>query len=349
MKSLIFSSYTNAYAIYKGAESLGIVADTTDSEPTFPIPSKTAGTKADWLFFTEEASLRLALKGELEGSYLPRQFPLHLLDEKWALVQWLNGVEGLAKGLRQWSLAEQQQVTYPCLVKAKHSWVENVKLPRGWVCRSAQELMDCVTSLKREGLNPAYFFLQEWLGDLHCRVISVCGFHDSKNSRRNLVAVVERIASHTEGLSCSAAVQTIEDQWQLIDKTTAILNSLDFTGPYELEYLIVGTRALVLELNPRFWMQHAIFLRNGNGLIKRYLGMDTDQDHELTALNNVVWVDGLHLIISIFNFKTDFFLFVVRKLFTKGQQVIIWPSLPMAVRVVWGMGLRKLKSRFFSG
>ena len=161
-----------------------------------------------------------------------------------------------------------------------------------------------MTTLKREGLNPAYFFLQEWLGDLHCRVISVCGFHDSKNSRRNLVAVVERIASHTEGLSCSAAVQTIEDQWQLVDKTTAILNSLDFTGPYELEYLIVGERELVLELNPRFWMQHAIFLNNGNGLIKRYLNLDTERDREIHKINNVIWIDGLHLVLSIMRFQS---------------------------------------------
>lgn len=347
MKSLIFSSYTNAYAIYKGVKVLGIDAATTDSHATFPIPLKTGSTRADWLFFTEEASLRRALKGELKGHYLPRRFPLHLLDDKWALVQWLNGVDGLPKGLHQWSLADHQQVTYPCLLKAKHSWSEAIKLPRGWVCRSERELEECLTHLRTNGYNLEHFFLQEWLGDSQCRVISVCGFHDSKNAFRNLVALVERIAAHTEGLSCSAAVQTIDDEWQLVSKTAAILNALEFTGPYEMEYLVVGEQALALELNPRFWMQHAIFLKNGNGLIKRYLDADTKQDHELSELNNVIWIDGLHLVMSIFRLRSDFFLFLIRKLFKKDRQIIIWPCVPMAIRVIARIGLRKIKIRLF--
>lgn len=348
-KSLIFSSYTNAYAIYKGVQSLGVDAATTDSDATFPMPSQMAATKADWLFFTEEASLRRALTGELTGNYLPRQFPLHLLDDKWALVQWLDGMDGLAKGLRQWSLAERNQVTYPCLLKAKHSWAESVKLPRGWVCHSAQELEHRLISLKTEGLNPAHFFLQEWLGDFQCRVISVCGFHDSKNSSRNLVAVVERVAAHTDGLSCSAAVQTIDDQWQLISKTAAILNALDFTGPYEMECLVVGQRALVLELNPRFWMQHAIFLKVGNGLIKRYLGIDTEDDKKNADIKNVVWIDGLHFIMSIFRFRIDFLSFVMKKLIKKDQKIILWPSLLVAIRVTGRMVLKKYKTSLFGG
>ena len=349
MKALIFSSYTNAYAIYEGAKQLGVFAATTDSDPAFPIPLMTAAHRTDWLFFTEEASLRRALNGELEGNYLPSQFPLHLLDDKWAFVEWMNGVEGLAKGLRQWSLAERNQVTYPCLLKAKHSWAESVKLPRGWVCHSAQELEHRLISLKTEGLNPAHFFLQEWLGDFQCRVISVCGFHDSKNSSRNLVAVVERVAAHTDGLSCSAAVQTIDDQWQLISKTTAILNALDFTGPYEMEYLVVGQRALVLELNPRFWMQHAIFLKTGNGLIKRYLGIDNEDDKKNADIKNVVWIDGLHFIISICRFRIDFLLFVMKKLLEKDQKIILWPSLLVAIRVTGRMVLKKYKPSLFGG
>ena len=349
MKTLIFSSYTNAYALFKGIRCLGIDAATTDSEATFPIPKEAAATKADWLFFTEEASLRRALTGELVGNYLPRQFPLHLLDNKWTFVEWLNEVKGLTKGLRQWPLSERRQVTYPCLFKAKHSWAESVKLPRGWVCRSPQDVEECLASLKTLNLNPDHFFLQEWLGDLQCRIVSVCGFHDSKNNLRNLVAVVERIASHTDGLSCSAAVETIDDEWEIIDKTSAILNDLDFNGPYEMEYLVVGDQALVLELNPRFWMQHAIFLKNGNGLIKRYLSVDTAKDHELTGISNVVWIDGLHLIFSLLRFKTDFVSFAIRQLFKKNQQVIIWPSPPMAFRVVGRMGLKKFKSRFLTG
>lgn len=346
MRSLVFSSFINAYAIYKGAEYLGACVSTTDDYASFPIPTQPGATKADWLFFTEEASLRRALNGELKGKYLPRQFPLNLLDDKWALVQWLDGVEGLTKGLQQWSLAELEQVTYPCLLKAKHSWAEGIKLPRGWICRSAEELEVHLADFKNQDFNREHFFLQEWLGDLQCRVISVCGFHDSRNSYRNLVAVVERIAAHTKGLSCSAAVQTIEDDWQLISKTSKILDALTFTGPYEMEYLVSDGRSLVLELNPRFWMQHAIFLKNGNGLIKRYLDLDNDHDHKQKLINNVIWIDGVHIIISVLLFKINFLLFVLAQFLKKNVQVIVWPSLPVALGFVARNGYRILKRKF---
>ena len=159
---------------------------------------------------------------------------------------------------------------------------------------------------------------------------------------------MERIASHTKGLSCSAAVQTIVDEWLLIDSTTNILNKLDFIGPYEMEYLIVNGRALVLELNPRFWMQHAIFLKTGNGLIKRYLGQDTHKDHLISKINNVIWIDGLHLIFSIFQLRINFIAFIFRKLLKCNQEIIIWPNISMAFRIILRMGLKKLQCKFFS-
>jgi hypothetical protein len=348
MKALIFSSYTNAYAIYIGVKSYGFETATVDSHPTFLIPSKAGEKKADWLFFTEEASLRRALLGEIQGDYLPRKFPLNLLDDKWALVEWLKGIKGVVKGLKQWALVDHNQATFPCLLKAKHSWAGTVKLPRGWVCRSAEELEYRLNEFNSNNFDKKNFFIQEWLGDSQCRVISVCGFHDVENSHRNLVAVVERIAAHSEGLSCSAAIETVCDEWDLNKKASAILDALNFTGPYEMEFLVTGGNALVLELNPRFWMQHAIFLKNGNGLIKRYLSLDNDHDHKQREINNVIWIDGLHIIISLLLFKVSFLLFVLAQFLKKNVKVIIWPSLPVALGVVARLGFRKLQRKFFA-
>jgi hypothetical protein len=344
-KALVFSSYMNAFAIYIGAASLGVKVVTTDRSATFPMPARVGGTKAEWLFFTEEGSLRRALTGQLEGNFLPREFPLELLDDKWAMAQWLSGKPGLTRGLLQWRFADRDQVNYPCLLKARHSWAGAEKLPRGWVCQSAHELDDRIGLLAAGGYNSEHFFIQEWLGDSQSRVISACGFHDSRNRRRNLVALVERIASHTQGLSCSAAVKTIDDEWELRGKTADILDALDFTGPYELEYLVVGERVLVLELNPRFWMQHAIFLKDGNGLIKRYLGMDTEQDHGHPSLMQLVWIDGIHLVMSLLRFKVDFIAFTIIQKFRTSQKVMIWPSLPVAVLVVARMAWGKLQEK----
>ncbi len=111
----------------------------------------------------------------------------------------------------------------------------------------------------------------------------------------------------------------------------------------------MGQRALVLELNPRFWMQHAIFLKVGNGLIKRYLGIDTEDDKKNADIKNVVWIDGLHFIMSIFRFRIDFLSFVMKKLIKKDQKIILWPSLLVAIRVTGRMVLKKYKTSLFGG
>jgi len=341
MRGLVFSSFTNAYALFRSASRLGVDLFTTDENPTFPLSVDTAEGSADWLFFTEEASLRRALAGELQGNFLPANFPVELLDDKWAFVEWLRSNPVLTGGLQQWPVSSIEQVRYPCLLKAKHSWVGSAKLPRGWVCRSPAEAKARLGDLETGNLSYEFFFFQEWLGDGDCRVISVCGFHDSEHHSRNLTAVVERVASHTEGLSCSAAVQTIEDDWRLLSRTAAILDALEFTGPYEMEYLVSGTRVAVLELNPRFWMQHSIFLADGNGLVKRYLGIEDEVDRERKTIEPMIWIDGLHLIQMLTKLRLRFPLMVFGRLFLAERRVVIWPSVPVAIRV-W---LRTVRNR----
>lgn len=343
MDGLVFSSYVNAFTIYRGARLLGIQVATTDRHAVFPIPSRAGKVQAEWLLFTEEASLRRALNGELTGKFLPEHFPIDMLDDKWAFVEWLKSIPNLSEGLRQWPLAAVDQISYPCLVKAKHSWVDSIKLPRGWVCRTPSEVATCVNALRDQGLEPDHFFIQEWWGDEACRVISVCGFHDWQNAARNLTAIVERVAAHSTGLSCSAAVETIEDEWQLQMRTEAILKTLEFTGPYELEYLVGADRVAVLELNPRFWMQHAIFLADGNGLMKRYFGKESAEDLVRRTIRPVVWVDGLHLVRSVICLRLGFPFFVLRKKLSS-QAILIWPSVPMAT-YAW---LRMVRSKVWS-
>lgn len=350
MRAMTFSSYINAYTIYKGVESVGISFATADEKPVLPIPIHPSVSQEDWLFYTEEASLRRALIGELVGHYLPRNFPLPLLDDKWALAEWLAANPSLCQGLKQWKLCDTL-VVFPCLVKSKHSWQNQEKLPRGWICRNGSDLQSALALITREGYAPEAFFIQEWLGDGPCRVISVCGFHDTHDQTRNLVAVVERIAAHTEGLSCSSAVETIPDEWGLIDQTKAILDALSFVGPYEMEFLVVGDRVLVLELNPRFWMQHAIFLVAGNGLIKRYLNLETENDLQQRIIQNIVWIDGIHLVKCVMHFKVNDVRLVLNKCLIEGKQVVIWPSLRVSsfywISQVWrkrgALGLKLLR------
>jgi hypothetical protein len=329
-QGLTFSSGANAFGLLRSAALEGVPVRTTDGAPLLPLPSAPDAIHAEWLFFTEEASLGRALQGELSGAFLPRHFPAALLDDKWALAEWLASYPDLLPGLRQWPLASPG-APYPCLVKARRSWLGARKLPRGWVCRDAEAHRRAIERIDALGLDRSLFFVQEWLGDAASRLVSVCGFHDAAEARRRLVAVVERLEASEPGLSCSAAVATVEDAWGLRERAWAILDRLSFTGPFEIEFLVLDDRVLVLELNPRFWLQHTIFIPHGNGVIRRYLGIDCEADWRRDRIDGVLWVDGLHLARVLLRLRLGVAMRLLRHRVRHCGRLQIWPPLGVSL------------------
>ncbi len=329
MKTLTYTSYINAYTLFVAAKRLGVELDTVAASPLFPIPSACNTQTYEWLLFTEEASLRKALHGEISGKFWPNTFPLQLLDDKWAFAEWLQDKDGLTPSLAHCSLEDEASIPFPFLIKAKHSWLDANKLPRGWICHSLSDVVRYRAKMVKQGWSPEYFYIQEWLGDADCSVISVCGFYDAGNASRNLACVVERFASYHKGLSCSSVVGVIDDVWDLTSKTFAILTALAFTGPYELEFLVTGDRVLVLELNPRFWMQHVLFLADGNGLLKRYFGLDTLDDHRQKTLRKLLWIDGLFLVNDFVTLRFSVIPLLIDK-YREGYELLVWPTIPLA-------------------
>jgi hypothetical protein len=332
IRGLTFTSAANAHAIKVAAARCGVEVATTDPRPTFPL-SVSQSRAADWLFFTEEASLRRALLGEVRGRFLPARFALELLDDKWALAGWLAEQQGLPAPLQQWRLDDPGAV-FPCVLKAKHSWRGTHKLPRGWVCRSRQDLHQALGEATRQGLEPDWFFLQEWLGDERCRNLAVCGFHDHANPARNLTAVLERLRGGLGPLPNSTLAATVADTENLTTAATRVLDALQFTGPFEIEFLETQGGTFLLELNPRFWLQHSIFIPFGNGLMKRYLGQDTAADHAAPPLPAIVWVDGLAFVKSLVRLDFRFWWAARAAACARNASLVVWPSWPTALRVL---------------
>lgn len=331
MKAYTFTASTNAYTLYKAAQALDIEVFTTEDNPVYPIPHQAPNNEQAWLLFTEERTLAQALRGELQGRFLPQQFPPSLLDDKWAFATWLASNQTLTRGLQQWAINSNHPLVFPCLLKAKHSWQENVKLPRGWVCRSKQDIQRHLAQIAQMGLSSQAFFFQEWLGDQEHENISVCGFHDSRDHARNTTAIVKRLLSDNKGLSCAAMVETIPDHWDLRTRTAHILDALAFVGPYELEFMVTNERVVVLELNPRFWMQHAIFLVSGNGLLKRYFELDSTADQQEQSIKDMVWIDGLYFTKALLTGHWQVLkLYAQRRLLAK-KQTVIWPPVKLAL------------------
>ncbi len=332
IRGLTFTSAANAFAIKAAAAKCGVAVATTESRPTFPLPTAAASAAA-WLFFTEEASLRRALLGEIHGRFLPAGFPIALLDDKSAFAAWLGRQPGLPAPMRQWPI-DDLGAAFPCVLKAKHSWRGSRKLPRGWVCRSRQELEHARGAVARAGLERDWFFLQEWLGNEDCRNLAVCGFHDHANPARNLSVVLERLRGGAGELPNSTVAATVADTEALTTAAARVLDRLEFTGPFEIEFLVAEGRVFLLELNPRFWLQHSIFIPFGNGLMKRYLGQDTAADHAAPPLPAIVWVDGLALVKSVLRFDFRLWRSAREACLERNARLLIWPSMPMALRVL---------------
>ncbi len=300
-RALTHSSWLNAWSLRLGCAALGVDLRVPAAGRALPLPALADGEALDWLFFTEEASLRRALQaapGDPAGHgprYWPRHFPLPLLDDKLAFADWLAADVAGPQPLRHWRLADSAAAAYPLLLKARHSWLDGAKLPRGWVCRDAAELAARRHALAADGLPESAFFLQQWLGDAPLQVLSVGGFFDAEDESRHLALVTERVADYGAGPSSSAMLVTVDDVHGLVDRAAQVLRRLRYQGPYELEFLVGGDQVAVLELNPRFWMQHGLFIATGNGLIRRYLGRDSAADRAAMPPPRLLWIDALWL------------------------------------------------------
>ena len=98
------TSWSNAYGIFLGAKRLGIDVFTDDTKPIFPIPKSISKKQCQVLFFTEEASLHLALVGSNGAYFQPQNVQSNLIDNKWEFVEWLKTNHELTQGVDHWSI-----------------------------------------------------------------------------------------------------------------------------------------------------------------------------------------------------------------------------------------------------
>jgi hypothetical protein len=357
IRATVSSSWINAWTLQRACADLGVDLRCTEALRELPLPrAESAQVAVDWIFHTDEASLRSALAPSDAASidanarrplFLPRNFPAELLDDKWEFAAWLAQDGAGPPGLPQAALSEfdPARTPFPLLLKSRHSWVDGRKLPRGWVCRNAAELDQRRAALPAMDLREDWFFLQTWFGDAPMRLLSVGGFFDSLVASRNLECVTERIADYGAGPSSSALLVTVADEFGLVERTARVLARLNYCGPYEMEFIVSAAGKIhLLELNPRFWMQHGLFLAAGNGLVKRYLGLDSSADRSAPqAPQRLLWADGVWLLRRLL--RADFGVIATLWRWTRrrGYRIIVCPSLRFAAwAAVWRLARRLL-------
>jgi hypothetical protein len=341
--ALTHSSWINAWSLRGACAALGVDLRVPRGPRELPLPQIEADQKPDWQLFTEEASLREALAGRLPGRYWPERFPLELLDDKWAFAAWLSEHPEGPRGLPQWPLdAAPGSWTFPVLLKARHSWWGARKLPRGWVCRDAAALHAAKDRLDREGWPREAFFLQRWVGDAPMRLLAVCGFFDATDERRNLHCVTERVADYGQGPSSSAMLVTLQGEQRLVEQAQGVLRRLRYCGPYELEFVVARDGEWLLELNPRFWMQHGLFAAAGNGLVRRYLQLDAGPESG-SPLPPMLWVDGIWLLRRLLRLDLEALAALWHWRVRRAHRLVICPTLAAALQAaLWRAAGRRI-------
>ena len=221
--------------------------------------------------------------------------PEELIDDKLAFHDFLLAID--EQPIPSYKLDEDFP-NYPIYLKAKHSWRNGVKIPRGWLCYNFEELQLRLDRLPQDGWSKDLFFLQNFLDYPVHNNISVSGYFDYLKLERNLLIVTRKTVGTSKIISGGLIVETIPDPQDLIQRTSIILANIQFNGPFEMEYYLDESSDIyyVLELNSRFWMQHGLFLRFfDNGLLKRYLNLDDERDYSQieNSHRRVAWVDTI--------------------------------------------------------
>lgn len=335
--NVVFSDFVSARSLKLGLKMLGedlrawgcggSLVERADREPL----------RGDRLFFTDESWLGRYLDRAEEFSFHPRSigFPL---DDKLAFSRAVQACGG--DPVPFWELSELAQIhDFPVMLKGRRSWIGSVAHPRGRLCVDADDVERALCGYESKGFHRDGFFLQRWFPDGVRNCWSVSGWSSGVVDGGDILLVTRKLAATRGGLGYSLVVGTEPDPAGLRDRARRLLAERRYQGPFELEFLQDPLSGVFheLELNPRFWLQHSIFVRFcGNSLLRRYLGMPLQGSG--VPKHPVLWVSGIGTLIALAKpWRRDIadVLVCVKDCRRRGGKVLVDPPLPVAFKLLF--------------
>lgn len=171
------------------------------------------------------------------------------------------------------------------------------RLPRGMSINTGDQLATWLGQVSAAGLSESAWGYQQLLSTQPIDNVSVSGWHG--DGIHNAIVTRKLFQTNENG----RIVERVGDPEDLVETSRRILQSLEFTGPFEIEFVrdAATDRFMVIELNSRFWMQHRLFEAiSGNQLINAYLGRENASD-EATITDVKYWVDADVIIPKLFS------------------------------------------------
>ncbi len=190
-------------------------------------------------------------------------------------------------------------------IRPKWSYKGIKKLPRVTLIRNSKQLFEIEANFHEWGLTRTDWCYQEKLSLNPQHNISICGWHDDKN---HFYYTTHHIFRHPTESGNGDVTEIVEPRKGLLDVAKKVLESIQYQGPFELEFVLdlKDNEYKILELNPRFWMQHYLIDSvSGHSLVRKYLGME-DVKFDRTKYYPV-WLNTVYLFFRVL--KLDFRVF----------------------------------------
>ncbi|GIW61027.1 MAG: hypothetical protein KatS3mg087_2093 [Patescibacteria group bacterium] len=346
--AIVCGDYINAWTLQQGLRSLNYRSTILPRSKYNAIDQ--ALLAASTLFFTDEAGWARAAQIEVPAHFLPRTYNPIFVD-KLLLACHLCAIGETPVPFASFSSDLQNRISPPLVLKPRRSWVGSRKLPRGMVCLSTEQMSQAIRVLQSHGINPDLLLVQQFLTD--AENLSVAGFYDFLQPHRSFFIATRKVLGDGGNLSTGVLVETVPAPKGLGKRVQHVLNTLDYRGPFEMEFLRDSRTGqyYILELNPRFWMQHGLFLAGyENCLIRAYLDdqftIPTATDEELMLpYRPMLWIDRIFLFFALMSNRQTLYRSYqeeVRKARQRGCVVYGFPTWGRAVRFIIGRTVRFL-------
>ena len=346
-----FGGFTNVWTLRAGLSRLGIdLTVVRDDGPAMVPRDRYTPASGDVLFFSEEQSLRHFLD-QTDYTFWPRGLSV-AVDDKYIFSEALVSLGERPVPFRPLDLAGAPPAT-PCVIKARRSWHGGDRFIRGYVCHTPQELESRLEDVRARAWGADEFFVQDYLPDGVRNCFSVAGFFDSTRPERSVLIVTRKLLSIASGFRGSGiAVEVVPDPAGLLERTRRLLSAIDYTGPFELEFLHDDQgNYFILEMNPRFWMQHGIFVDClDNIVLRRYLG--DDRASEPPPTSGVTWISSVDLMAMPVKLGPATFAKTLALLARRrwaGERVLLTPPISVALRFLASLAWRRLRDLLRTG
>ena len=179
------------------------------------------------------------------------------------------------------------------IIRVNKSWDGNKKLPRLRIVHSPEERQATEQAFLNDGLTPDMWSYQELLSTVDMHNISVCGWYDDEFQQ---YAVTRKIIQHPPKVGNGDVIEIYHEAPEmLIKQTETILRALQYCGAFEMEYVLDenSNEYKLIELNPRFWMQHGLIENvTDYALIRRAIGQRHMAEIPADRLPYKYWLNG---------------------------------------------------------